>query len=119
MANLLVVAGIEIGQAIVEQILTHWVKNSVLAEGILSGLVELTGSKALDALDDFSKRKGKRQFEEIGDKITKRILPILKAENIKLNVDERKAIAKAVVLTLKNSHVTGGILLEQNLQPSE
>jgi hypothetical protein len=71
MINLLFDAGIEIGKAIAKQIFKLWLKDSALAEDISSSLLDLIGSKTSDA---FAKREGNRQFEKIGDKITKSIL---------------------------------------------
>src|SRR5437762_5747071 len=117
MANLLLVAaGIEIGKAIAKQIFKLWVKDIPLAEDISSGLLDLIGSKTSDA---FAKREGDRQFEKIGDKITKSILPLLKAEHINLDEGERNAIALEVASTLNKSRLTSDILLQQNLQPSQ
>src|SRR5712692_3797655 len=81
-----------------------------------SSLIDLIESKTSDEL---ARRKGYRQFEDIGDKISEDILPLLKSEGIQLDDGERKATALAVAETLNKSKLSSTILLQQNLQPTQ
>jgi NACHT domain/Leucine Rich repeats (2 copies) len=116
MYDLLVLGTIEIGKAVAKQIFKFWVRDSSLGEDITSNIIDLVGSKTADAL---TQRKGSRQFEEIGDKISENLLTVLEGENISLDEGECKAVAYGVAETLNKSRVTREILLQQNLQPTE
>ena len=91
-------------------------KDSELGQDISSNLIDLVGSKTSDTL---AQRKGNRQFEDIGDKISENLLPLLRSENIRLDEGERRAIAIAVAETLNKSRLSIDLLLNQNLQPRQ
>jgi NACHT domain len=112
----LTAAAIEIGKAVAKSIFKFWLKDSALGQDISSSLIDLVESRTSDAL---AQRKGARQFEDIGDKITEDLLPFLKSEGIHLDEGERKAVALAVAETLNTSRLSQDILLEHNLQPPQ
>ena len=112
--SLLTAAAIEVGKAVAKSIFKFWMKDSELGQDISSSLIDLVGSKTSDT---FAQRKGNRQFEDIGDKISKNVLPLLKSENINLDEGERRAIAITVAETLNKSSLSTELLLKQNLQP--
>src|SRR6266853_103470 len=98
--SLLAAAAIEVGKAITKSIFKIWVKDSKLGDDISSNLIDLIGSKTSDIL---AQRKGNRQFEEIGDKISESIRPLLESEGVDVDTSERRAIAIAVATTLNTS----------------
>src|SRR2546425_5188117 len=110
--SFLTVAAIEIGKAVTKSIFKFWLKDSALGENISSSLIDLVGSKTSDEL---ARRKGYRQFEDIGDKISEDILPLLESEGIQLDEGERRAAALAVEETLNKSRLSSTLLLQQNL----
>src|SRR6266702_4638514 len=114
--SLLTAAAIELGKAVAKSIFKFWMKDSKLGQDISSNLIDLVGSKTSDTL---AQRKGNRQFEDIGDKISENILPLLRSENIHLDEGERRAVAIAVGETLNKSRLSIELLLNQNLQPSQ
>ena len=114
--SLLTAAAIEIGKAVAKSIFKFWMKDTELGQDISSSMIDLVGVKTSNAL---AQRKGNRQFEEIGDKISESILPLLKSENVHLDEDERRAVAIAVAETLNKSKFSAELLLKQNLQPSQ
>ena len=109
-------AAIEIGKAVAKSIFKFWLKDSKLGMDISSSLIDLVGAKTSDEL---AQRRGYRQFEDIGDKISEDILPLLESENIHLDEGERKATALAVAETLNKSKLSSSLLLRQNLQPTQ
>ncbi len=116
MSALLIAAAIEIGKAAAKSIFKFWVKDSSLGENISSSLIDLAGEKTSDAL---ALRKGNRQFEDIGDKISEGILPLLESEGAHLDEGERSAAAIAVAETLNKSRFSKELLLEYSLQPTQ
>jgi len=112
--SLLTAAAIEVGKAVSKSIFKFWMKDSQLGQDISSSLIDLVGSKTSDTL---AQRKGNRQFEDIGDKISENVLPLLKSENIHLDEGERRAVAIAVAEALNKSRLSTELLLKQNLQP--
>jgi hypothetical protein len=116
MSLFLIEAAIEIGKAVATQIFKFWMKDSQLGQNISSNLLDLVGSKTSDTL---AQRKGNRQFEAIGDKISENILPLIKSENIHLDEGERRAVAIAIAETLKKSKLSTELLLKHNLQPRQ
>jgi hypothetical protein len=113
--SLLTAAAIEVGKAVAKSIFKFWMKDSSLGQDISSSLIDLVGSKTSDTL---AQRKGNRQFEDIGDKISENVLPLLKSENIHLDEGERGAVAIAVAETLNKSSLSTELLLKQNLEPT-
>jgi len=113
--SLLTAAAIEVGKAVAKSIFKFWMKDSELGQDISSSLIDLVGSKTSDTL---AQRKGNRQFEDIGDKISENVLPLLKSENVQLDEGERRAVAIAVAETLNKSRLSTELLLKQNLQPT-
>src|SRR5260370_42535866 len=99
----LTAAAIEIGKAVAKSIFKFWLKDSALGQDISSSLIDLVESRTSDAL---AQRKGARQFEDIGDKITEDLLSFLKSEGIHLDEGERKAVALAVAETLNTSRLS-------------
>src|SRR6266487_909152 len=114
--SLLTAAAIEVGKAVAKSIFKFWMKDSELGLDISSTLIDLVGSKTSDTL---AQRKGNRQFEDIGDKVSENILPLLRSENILLDEGERRAVAIAVAETLNKSRLSTELLLKQNLQPTQ
>ena len=114
--SLLTVAAIDVGKAVAKSIFKFWMKDSELGQNISSSLIDLVSSKTSDAL---AQRKGNREFEDIGDKISKDILPLLKSENIHLDEGERRFVAIAVADTLNESRLSIDLLLQKNLQPTQ
>ena len=114
--SLLTAAAIEIGKAVAKSIFKFWMKDFTLGNDISSNLIDLVGTKTSDAL---AQRKGNRQFEDIGDKISENILPALESEGIYLDQSDRKAVAFAVAETLNKSKLSRELLLKQNLQPAQ
>jgi NACHT domain len=112
--SILTVVAIDIGKAVAKSIFKFWMKDSELGQDISSSLIDLISSKTLDTL---AQRKGNRQFEDIGDKISKDILPLLTSENIHLDEGERRAVAIEIVEMLNNSRLSIELLLQKNLQP--
>ncbi len=113
--SLFAAAAIEIGKAIAKSIFKLWVKDSELGNDIASNLIDLLGSKTSDIL---AQRKGNRQFEEIGDKISESIRPLLESEGIHVEEGERVAVALAVADTINKSRISTKLLAERNLQPA-
>ena len=66
-----------------------------------------------------AQRKGNRQFEEIGDKISESLRPFLESEGIRLDEGECTAVALAVAETINKSKLSAGLLAERNLQPKQ
>src|SRR5260221_4779028 len=114
--SLLAAAAIEIGKAIAKSIFKFWVRDSGLGNDISSSLIDLLGSKTSDML---AQRKGNRQFEEIGDKISESLRPFLESEGIRLDEGECTAVALAVAETINKSKLSAGLLAERNLQPKQ
>jgi hypothetical protein len=116
MPDLLTASAIMVGKAVTKSIFKFWMKDSELGEDISSSLIDLVASKTSDAL---AQRKGSRQFEDIGDKISEDILRLLKSEGISLDEGDRRAASSAVEETLNKAKLSTEILLKQNLQPTQ
>src|SRR6266568_9366027 len=103
MSALLTAAAIEIGKAVTKSIFKFWMKDSVLGDDISSSLIDLLASRTSDTLVH---RKGVRQFDDIGDKISADMFPLLKSENISLDEGDRRAVASAVAETINKSRLS-------------
>src|SRR5256886_5600701 len=73
-------------------------------------LIDLVGSKTSDEL---ARRKGSRQFEDIGDKISEDILPLLESEGIQLDEGERRRSEEHTSELQSQSNLVCRLLLEK------
>jgi NACHT domain len=113
--SLLTYAAIDIGKAIAKSIFKLWIGDSELGNDISSSLLDLLGSKTSDML---AQRKGNRQFEEIGDKISEALGILLESERIHLDEGECAVVALAVAETINTSKLSALVVAERNLQPT-
>lgn len=107
---------IEVGPAIAKSILKAWLKDSVIGQDVSFSLIDLLKSWTTDAS---AQRKGKRQFEEVGDKVAENLLPLFEIEGVHLDEGGRTAVALAVAETLNKSKLSSGLLAELNLDPTK
>ncbi len=115
MSSLLTIAGIEVGKAVAKSIFKLWVKDDALSD-MSANLVDLVGSKTSDPM---VQRRGDREFQDIADKISEEIVPVLERDGAHLDEGERAAVAHAVAETLNKSRLSRDLLLERNLQPTQ
>ena len=63
---------IGLAPAIAKAIVKLWIKDADIAVDLTSSVVELVGKKTGDVI---ARQRAKRQFEEIGEKITQNLRP--------------------------------------------
>jgi hypothetical protein len=105
---------IELGTAISKSILKCWLKDLPLAQDASLGLVDLLKARTSDVL---AQRKGNRQFEEIGERVGKSLLPLFESEGASLTENSKTAVALAVADVFNN--LSSKLLVERSLDPSE
>jgi hypothetical protein len=103
------VAATKLGAPIAEFLLKRYVGEGAGASG--KGLIDIAASRISD---EESQRSAARQFEDIGDKVVRRLLPMF--ENIEDSAAE--AVAHEVGLTLAG-RVSAEFFLQRNLDPAE
>jgi len=103
------VAATKLGVPIAEFLLKCYIGEGAAASG--KGLIDIAASRISDAE---SQRLAARQFEDIGDKVVRRLLPIF--ENVEDSASE--AVAHEVGLTLAGC-VSAEFFLERDLDPAK
>jgi hypothetical protein len=103
------VAVAKLGAPIVEFLLKHYITEGAAASG--KGLIDIAAGKITD---EESQRVAARQFEDIGDKVVRRLLPLF--EN--LEDVSAEAVAYEVGLTLA-AHLSAEFFLERDLDPAK
>jgi hypothetical protein len=107
---------IEIGSSITKSILKFWLKDWKLGEDICSSLIDLLKSRTSDAL---AQRRGQRQFDTIGEKVGKSILPLFEIEGARLDEGSRTAVALAVAEAFNKLKLSSELLAKHNLEPTK
>lgn len=102
-----------LGPTIGKHILKHWLKSD-LSQDLSQDMLYLFSEKTNDFL---AQRQGKRQFEEIGEKVAEDLLPVFVHEGRSLDEGRRTAVALAVNNTLKQS--SADLLVEKDLSSIE
>jgi hypothetical protein len=103
------VAAAKIGTPIARFLLKNYLGEAAAAAG--AGLVDIAAQRISD---EEGQRLCDRQFEDIGDKIVRRLLPLF--EDIEIGAAE--AIAHEIGLTLAG-HVSAEFFLERDLEPAK
>jgi len=106
---------IEVGSAIAKSILKLWLKDSTIAQDVTSSLVDLIKSRTSDVI---AQQRGRRQFEEIGEKVAESLIPIFEVEGARFDEGTRTAVAYSVAETFNTSKITSELLVESNLDPT-
>lgn len=101
-----------LGSAIAKSLVKVWLKDPNVASDFTSDLIDLIGAKTNDVL---LQKRANRQFESIGEKIAKELLPLFENERELLDKGSQEAVALAVASTLGNSKVDSDLLVSQNL----
>ncbi|MBA3946173.1 MAG: ATP-binding protein [Herpetosiphonaceae bacterium] len=102
-----------LGPAIAKSILKIWLKDSDIGLNVTSSFVELIVSKTKDVR---AQQKGKRQFEEIGEKVAEDLRQVFEVEGAGLQDNGLVAVAMAVAATLDKAPIDAALLAEQNLE---
>src|SRR5450755_1167777 len=105
---------IEVGAAIAKSILKLWMGDATLGYDISSDLIDLFKAKTSDVI---VQRKGKRQFEIIGEKVGENLLFLFEAEGSHLNEGSRTAVAYAVAEAFNTSQFSSNLLAQLSMQP--
>jgi len=103
-----------LGPAIAKAILKSWLKDSDIALDTTSSLVDFLTSKTKDVI---AQQRGRRQFEEIGERAAESLLPLF--EEARLEESDRVAVALAVAETLDKAQIDPELLAQRDLDPSE
>jgi hypothetical protein len=103
-----------VGPTIAKAILKSWLKDSDIALNTTSSLVDLLTSKTKDKI---AQQRGRRQFEEIGEKVAESLLPLF--EEAHLEESGRVAVALAVAETLDKTPIDPELLAKRDLDPAE
>jgi hypothetical protein len=99
----------KLGPPIAEYLLKRYISEGVAASG--KGLLDIAASRITD---EESQRVAVRQFEDIGDKVVRRLLPLFEnVENL-----SAEAVAYEVGLTLA-AHLSVEFFLERDLDPAK
>ncbi|MBB5158687.1 NACHT domain-containing protein [Saccharopolyspora phatthalungensis] len=106
-------AGLRIGQEIVKYAARAWVGHRTTVEVRNAELIDLV---AVGVVDQFHRRKLARQWEEIGDQVAQRLLPVLERE-AKLPDAECRAALGAVVETLIEADLSDYALFDADVDP--
>ncbi|MEV5713664.1 NACHT domain-containing protein [Amycolatopsis mediterranei] len=80
---------------------------------------QLTDLIATSTTDRFVRRKLVRQLEEIGDRVSERIAPLVEAEFRDITENERLAALSAVVDALMAADLNDALLLDSDLDPAK
>src|SRR5687767_14637736 len=104
-----------VGPAIAKGILKIWLKDQKIAAEIGSALIDLLKQKTKD---EIAQQKGRRQFEEIGEKIAESLLILFESEGTNLTEGGKVSVALMVAETLDKSAITPALLAERNLEPT-
>jgi AAA+ ATPase superfamily predicted ATPase len=105
---------IELGSAIAKSILKAWLKDSSLEDDISSSLIDLLKKRTSDVL---AQRSGRRQFELIGEKVGKDLLPIFEQDGAQLDEGSRTAIALSAANAI--NLLSSKLLAESSLGPAQ
>ncbi len=105
---------IEVGTSIAKSILKCWLKDASIAADASSTIVDVLRGRVSDRL---TQREAQRQFEIIGEKVGKALLPVFEAEGGGIAEESRVSVALAVAETLNTA--TSDVLARNNLVPSE
>jgi hypothetical protein len=106
---------LQVGPAIAKAILKKWLKDSPIAEGTASSLVDIFKTKTADVI---AQQRGRRQFEAIGERVAESLLPVFAIEGANLDEGSRNAVALAVAQVLDKSHIDPALLAEKDLEPT-
>lgn len=99
----------KLGPPIAEFLLKHYISEGAAASG--KGLLDIAAGRITD---EESQRVAVRQFEDIGDKVVRQLLPLFEnVENI-----SAEAVAYEVGLTLA-AHLSAEFFLERDLDPAK
>jgi hypothetical protein len=103
-----------VAPALAKSILKVWLKDYDIASDVASSLIDLLKSKGADTV---AQHRGKRQFEEVGEKIAENLLPLFEADGAKISESSRNAVALMVADTLNNVKISPEFLVERHLDP--
>src|SRR5258708_20440040 len=106
---------IEVGSAIAKSILKLWLKDSTIAQDVTSSLVDLIKSRTSDVI---AQQRGRRQFEEIGEKVAESLIPIFEVEGARFDEGTRTAVAYSLAEPFNPLKITSEFLLNNNLDPT-
>jgi len=105
---------VTVGPAIAKTLVKSWLEDSDLASSVGLSLVDLLSKKTNDRI---AQQRGRRQFEEIGEKVAESLLPLF--EEARLEEDSQNAIAHAVADTLDKTPLKPALLVQKDLNPAE
>lgn len=105
---------LQLGAAIAKSIFRLWIQDPAWAESTTSGLIDIINSKTQDIT---ARQRGRRQLEEIGEKVALSLKPVLEAEQ-GLAETTLEAIVFAVAQVLDKSRLDVALLLKTNLEPT-
>jgi hypothetical protein len=114
--GLLETLALQVGPAVGKALLKCWLKDSKFAAEVSSSLVDLLKSKTTDII---AQQRGKRQFEDIGERIALSLKPIFDSEGNNLEEGSRNAVALAIAETFNKSHIISIVLVERDLDPDK
>lgn len=103
-----------VGPAFAKAVIKVWLRNHGIACDVGTTLVDLIKSKSTDAI---AQHRGKRQFEEIGEKIAESLLPIFEIEGARIDENGRNAVALIVAENLNQADISSQFLAERDLDP--
>ena len=101
------------GHAIAKAVLKLWLGDSTIALDVSSSLVDLLQAKTSDI---FARRQAERQFEDIGEKVAKNLMPYFQRES-RLDESSATAVALAVAETFDRTPLTAEHIVVNNLEP--
>lgn len=105
---------LQVGSVIAKTILKVWLKDKEIETEIGIGILDMLKFKGADVL---AQQRGRRQFEEIGEKVVENLLPAF--DESTLNEGSKVAVSVAVAETIDQTNVTSAVIANNNLDPSE
>ena len=102
-----------IGSAIAKNVLKIWFKDQSLAQDISSDMASLISSKITSSLDQ---RRARRKFEEVGEKVAARLLPL--CDEWRLDEANAESVIHIVGSVLERTPFDLELLIRYNLDAS-
>jgi len=107
-------AALGVGKAVAQLVAGRWLAGRTTRSAASKDLVELikTGIP-----DEIKRRKTQRQFEDLADTVTERLLTFARQEYGGLDDGDREAVLHQVVLTLERADLSDEALLADDMDP--
>lgn len=95
-------------------LLTIWLKNHPLPSGAALGLGDLVSASTSDP---FERRRLRRQFEQIGDRIAEQLTPLIESEFSGLPANEIRAIVLLTEEVLREAELDASVFAALDAEP--